>query len=37
MKYELGNTYGTGRPKGSPNKTTAETKQLINDIVFNSE
>ena len=37
MKYELGNTYGTGRPKGSPNKTTAETKQLINDIVFNRE
>ena len=37
MKYEVGNTYGTGRPKGSPNKTTAETKQLINDLVFNRE
>ena len=37
MKYELGNTYGSGRPKGSPNKTTAETKELINDLVFNRE
>ena len=37
MKYEIGNTYGSGRPKGSPNKTTAETKELINDLVFNKE
>ena len=37
MKYEVGNTYGSGRPKGSPNKTTAETKELINDLVFNRE
>ena len=37
MKYEIGNTYSTGRPKGSPNKTTAEAKELINELVFNKE
>ena len=37
MKYELGNTYSTGRPKGSPNKTTSEAKELINELVFNRE
>ena len=37
MKYELGNTYGSGRPKGSPNKTTSEAKELINELVFNIE
>ena len=37
MKYEIGNTYGSGRPKGSPNKTTSEAKELINELVFNRE
>jgi len=37
MKYEVGNNYGVGRPKGSPNKTTAETKELISELVFNRE
>ena len=37
MKFEIGNTYGSGRPKGSPNKTTSEAKELINELVFNRE
>ena len=37
MKYEIGNTFSLGRPKGSPNKTTSEAKELINELVFNRE
>ena len=37
MKYELGNNYGTGRPKGSKNKIHLETKDLINRILFNED
>ena len=37
MKYEIGNTYSLGRPKGSPNKTNSETKDLINDLVFDKD
>ena len=37
MKYETGNNYGSGRPKGSPNKTTSEAKELINELVFNAD
>ena len=37
MKYELGNNYGTGRPKGSKNKIHLETKELINKILFDEK
>ena len=34
MKFEVGNTYGKGRSKGSKNKIHLETKELINKILF---
>ena len=37
MKFEVGNTYGKGRSKGSKNKTHIETKDLINRILFNED
>ena len=37
MKFEVGNTYGKGRSKGSKNKTHAGTKDLINRILFNED
>ena len=37
MKFQVGNTYGNGRPKGSKNKTHIETKDLINRILFNED
>tara|TARA_B100000900_G_scaffold402033_1_gene407399 strand:- start:497 stop:745 length:249 start_codon:yes stop_codon:yes gene_type:complete len=33
MPFEKGNNLGTGRPKGSPNKFSAEIKEiLLNDF-----
>lgn len=32
-KFEKGNKVGKGRPKGVPNKTTAEIRDTINQIV----
>ena len=37
MKFEVGNTYGKGRSKGSKNKIHLETKELINRILFNED
>ena len=37
MKFQVGNTYGNGRPKGSKNKTHIETKDLVNRILFNED
>ena len=37
MKFQVGNTYGNGRPKGSKNKTHIETKDLVNRILFNEK
>ena len=37
MKFEVGNTYGKGRSKGSKNKTHIETKDFINRILFNED
>ena len=37
MKFEVGNTYGKGRPKGSKNKIHLETKDLINRILFDEK
>ena len=34
-KFEQGNKIGRGRPKGKPNKTTAEIKDIITRIVGN--
>ena len=31
MKFEEGNKRGRGRPKGSPNRTGAEVKAIIED------
>ena len=33
MGFEKGHKYGKGRPKGKPNKTTAEIKDLIVNVV----
>jgi len=35
-KFEKGNKASKGRPKGVPNKTTTELKQVINAIVSKS-
>ena len=37
MKFEVGNTYGKGRSKGSKNKIHLETKELINKILFDEK
>ena len=37
MRFKEGNEYGSGRPKGVPNKITVETKELISELVFNRE
>jgi len=34
-KFEKGNKVATGRPKGVPNKTTQEIKEIITRIVGN--
>ena len=33
MPFEKGNILSTGRPKGSINKTTAELRLMINQII----
>ena len=35
MAFKKNNNLSTGRPKGSINKTTAETKELLQKIVSN--
>lgn len=35
MAFTKGNKVGKGRPKGAPNKTTAEIKEIITRIVGN--
>jgi len=35
MPFKKNNTLGRGRPKNSGNKSTAETKTLLNNIVGN--
>ena len=32
--FTKGNTYGTGRPKGSQNKLTTKTKDFLKDLLF---
>lgn len=36
MPFEKGHTLSTGRPKGTPNKTTAELRLMINQIISNN-
>lgn len=33
MGFEKGNTYGKGRPPGSPNKTTKEIREAYQNLV----
>jgi hypothetical protein len=33
MPFDKGNTLSKGRPKGAPNKTTAELRLMINQII----
>lgn len=33
--FDKGNKYGKGRPKGSPNKTTKEMKELLQAVLSN--
>jgi hypothetical protein len=33
MKFEKGNKYGKGRPKGSPNKVTAQTREFLEHVI----
>ena len=35
--FKTGNNYGNGRPTGSLNKVSSETKELINEILFKRE
>ena len=35
MGFKKGNTFGKGRPKGSLNKVTQETKDFLKDLLFN--
>ena len=32
--FTKGNSYGTGRPKGSQNKLTTKTKDFLKDLLF---
>ena len=32
--FQRGNTYGTGRPKGSQNKLTTKTKDFLKELLF---
>ena len=32
MGFTKGNNYGKGRPKNSPNKSTAQTKEIISKV-----
>lgn len=32
--FQKGNSYGTGRPKGSQNKVTTKTKEFLKDLLF---
>jgi hypothetical protein len=34
-KFQKGNKIATGRPKGKPNKTTAQIKEMITSLVGN--
>jgi hypothetical protein len=36
MPFDKGNTLSKGRPKGIPNKTTAELRLMINQIISNN-
>lgn len=36
MAFEKGNTLGTGRPKGSPNKIESTTKKFLQDLIDGS-
>ena len=36
MPFEEGNTYGKGRPKGSPNKTTQEVRDAYQMFAENN-
>jgi hypothetical protein len=33
MAFESGNNFGNGRPKGSENKTTKLTKELLQSVL----
>jgi hypothetical protein len=33
MKFEKSNKYGKGRPKGSPNKVTAQTREFLEHVI----
>ena len=37
MPFEKGNKHGTGRPKGSVNKTTERMKTFLETIVFDQD
>ena len=32
--FQKGNSYGTGRPKGSQNKVTTKTKEFLKELLF---
>jgi hypothetical protein len=32
--FQKGNSYGTGRPKGSQNKVTTRTKEFLKELLF---
>ena len=32
MKFQKGNTYGQGRPKGSPNKATSKAREFLQSV-----
>ncbi len=35
-KFAKGNNASKGRPKGTPNKTTAELRSIVNEIISNN-
>ena len=37
MKFKQNNTYGKGRPKNAPNKTTTAMKRIITSALFDDE